>query len=117
MNRKVLAIIALVILVGSVVVLPQVSAERGQSKVSMTITNTKTGTVKTLEWTAAKYDYEKNISIDVDDIKLKKLKQIFDTAKFSFAWQTRVHEAMWYHFKVSIEANPTVGSNLQVTFI
>ncbi len=117
MNVRILLIIALATMVGSMVLVQQASAEFGERKVWMTITNTRTDTVKTIEWTSDRFLFESSVTVDVHWLQLKKIKDVFGTNKFTFTWQSKMHEVEWHHFKVTINADTIAGSNLRITFI
>lgn len=117
MDPRIIPIVALAAMVGTMGLTQQVSADTGMQKVWMTITNTKTDTVKVVEWESQRYLFEKNIPFDVDDIKEKKIKRIFGTNKFTFTWQMNSYDSSWYHFNVSIEMKPTPGTTMRVVFI
>lgn len=55
MNIRILPIIALAVIVGTMALVQQASAEFGTYKVWMTVTNTKINTVKTVEWTSERF--------------------------------------------------------------
>jgi len=117
MHARILSIITLVAMFGSIGLVQQASAEVGAAKVWMTITNTKTDTVKTLQWIPDRYLFEKSIPVDVDHLKEKKIKQIFGTTKFTFTWQFDKYEATWHHFKVVIGTKTDPSKTLRITFV
>ena len=117
MNARIIPIITLAVIVGSMGLVQQASAEFGTTMVWMTVTNTKTDTVKTSEWASEGYLFERSIPIDVDDLKEKKIKQIFGTTKFTFTWQMDEYEATWYHFKVAIGTKTDPSKTLRITFV
>jgi Ni/Co efflux regulator RcnB len=117
MNARIILVIALTVMVGSMALAQQASAELSTNKVWMTITNTKTDTVKTVEWTYERYLFERNIPIDVDDLKEQKIKRIFGTMKFTFTWQLKQYEATWHHFKVVIATKTDPSKTLRVEFV
>lgn len=111
-----IAIIAMVVLVTSVALAQHTDAMLVPRNVVMTITNTNTDTVKTIEWTVNKYSFEKDKSIDIDDMKLKKIKEIFGTNEFIFRSNLEEHKAEWHHFEVTMTADPGRGSFMRITF-
>lgn len=117
MNRNMLPIVALAVIIGIMGLAQQVNADFGTHTIWMNIKNTKTDTVKTVEWTSERFLFEKNIPVDVDHLKVKKIKQIFGTNKFTFTWQMDNYEANWHQFQVSIGMKAQPGTTLRVTFI
>lgn len=117
MDRRILPIMTLAVMVGTIGLVQQASAEFGEHKVWMSITNTKTGTVKTMEWTSTAFLFEAgSIPVDVDHLKERKVKQIFGTTDFTFTWQMANYEAEWYHFKVVIGTKAEPGKTFKITF-
>lgn len=119
LNARVLVVITLTIVLGTIGMTPQpqANADFGTTTVLMNITNTKTNTVKTLEWGADRYQFEENFAVNVDDLKEKKIKQIFGTNEFVFTWQFHEYQTEWYHFKVNIATQVQPTNPMKVTFM
>ncbi|MFQ5940630.1 MAG: hypothetical protein ACE5KA_02895 [Nitrososphaerales archaeon] len=117
MDARIVPILVLAMIVGSMQLVQQASADFSTQTVWMTITNTKTDTIKTIKWTSERYLFEKSITVDVDHLKEKKINQIFGTNKFTFTWQMDKYEATWYHFKVDLEMRAGAGTTLRIVFI
>lgn len=82
----------------------------------MKITDTKTGSVKELNWDVPRYHFQKKVVIKVDDLLVKKVKQIFGTDKLKFDTFAKSHAAKWYRFVVEVGIKQPLGTNLHVVF-
>ena len=109
--------IVLTVAIGLMPLAQHANADYGNKTVMMTITNTKTNNVKMLKWDMSRYQFEENIKVPVDNLKEKKIEQIFNTNKFVFTWQLNEYDATWYHFKVKIAAHTQPTNPMKVTFI
>ncbi len=107
---------ALVAIVGSMGIAQQVRAEFGTDAFWMSITNTKTGTVKELKWDVSRYHFQKKILINIDDFTVEKIRQVFGKDRFEFNTLVRSYEAKWHHFNVAIGINRQLGTNLRIVF-
>jgi hypothetical protein len=115
MVMKLLAI-ALVAIVGSTGLVQYANADFGVQEIWMSITNTKTGTVKLLKWQVEKHLFEENISIDLDPMMEKRIENIFDVNQFKFTYQIGKYEKTWHDFKVVLGSKVHPGKPLLVTF-
>lgn len=84
--------------------------------VTMQITNTKTGSVKTKVWNITSWTFGDR-PIDVSDVLLKKIERIYNTKSFRFTLQNNFFEAEWLHFEVRIAGTPLVGTGLDIKFV
>lgn len=114
--RKTLPIIALVAMLGSLGLVQQASADFSSTTVWMSITNTKSGTVKELTWDLPKYRFQDKVLIQLDGLTIRKINQIFNTNTFNFNTYIGAYEAEWYHFNVVIGMNRHIGSSLHLVF-
>jgi hypothetical protein len=115
MVAKILAI-ALAAIVGSMGLVQYANADFGPQEIWMSITNTKTDTVKLLKWQVGKHLFEENISIDLDHMMGKKIENIFGTTQFRFTYQMNKYEETWHDFKVALGSKVHPGKPLLVTF-
>ena len=115
MAAKILAI-ALAAIVGSMGLVQYANADFGPQDIWMSITNTKTGTVKLLKWQVEKHLFEENISIELDQTMGKKIENIFGTTQFRFTYQMGKYEETWHDFKVALGSKVHPGKPLLVTF-
>ena len=90
--------------------------ETFEKSLTLEVTNTKTGAVKTRVWDLSTYSFEQVVSVDVPKFRVSKMKQAFGTDKFRFTLQNKVLEADWVHFEVKLTGTPTVGKGLRVQF-
>lgn len=118
MNKhlKIAGIVMLCVAAGMIGLAGVASAEVGKPAVWMSITNTKTGTMKTLKWEPDGYEFEKKVTISVDDMKDRKIKQVFGTNEFRFTWQLVSYENAWQHFIVTIGTKAEPGRPINVFF-
>ncbi len=85
-----------------------------ERSVTLKITNTKTGIVKTIEWNIKDYTFQK-ATIDVSDLMVKK---IFGTESFSFGLNKKTVERNWLPFKVELIGKPMiVGKEWTIMFV
>ncbi len=88
-----------------------------ERSVTLKITNTKTGIVKTTVWNIKDYTFQK-ATIDVSDLMVKKIKKIFGTESFSFGLNKKTVERNWLHFKVELMGKPMiVGKGWTIMFV
>ncbi len=88
-----------------------------ERSVTLKITNTKTGIVKTTEWNIKDYTFQKT-NIDVSDFMVKKIKKIFGTDSFSFALNKKAVERKWLHFDLELTGKPIiVGKEWNMKFV
>lgn len=116
-GARILIVAVLVVAVGTMGVAQYAKADFGKTSVLMNITNMKTNTVKTLKWETDGFQFERNISVVVDPLKEKKVKQIFGTNEFKFTWQLQEYETVWYNFKVSIGIKAQPGKPIKISFM
>jgi hypothetical protein len=84
---------------------------------TLKITNTKTGDVKTKVWNFKEWTFQEP-SVDVSDFMVKKMKKVFNTETFSFSLSSKVYEGEWLHFKVELTETPILlGRGFTVKFV
>lgn len=116
MVARILTVIALAAVVASMGIVQQGTADYGTQEIWMSITNTKTGTVKLLKWEVGRHLFEENVSIDLDHLMGKKILGIFGTTQFRFTWKMSEYEQTWHDFKVVLGSQVHPGKPLLVTF-
>ena len=94
-------------------------AQKGGHELSVTlkVTNTKTGEVRTKTWDMKSYTFTNKIPIDVPDYRLKKISRIFGTDTFAFTVQDPAYRGEWLHFKVELVGTVLIGKSLSVRFV
>jgi hypothetical protein len=115
-DARVIVAVVLAVAIGSAGIAQSVHADFSRKSVWMNVVNMKTNTAKTLEWEAKGYQFEKDIPVQIDELKERKIKQIFGTKEFKFTWQLQEYETVWYHFKVSIGFKAPLGKPIKISF-
>lgn len=116
-STRLAAIMAITLAIGSIGIAQQVRAGLGKTAVMMEITNMKTNTTKMVQWEVDRYQFEENFPVQVDDLKVRKIKQIFNTNEFTFTWQLDEYQKIWHHFEVKITAKAPPANPMKVTFV
>jgi len=94
-------------------------AQKGGHELSVTlkVTNTKNGEIRTKVWDIKAHTFTNKIPIDVPDYTLKKIMRAYGTNTFVFNIQNPAYNGKWLHFKAEIEGTVLIGKNLSVRFV
>lgn len=94
-------------------------AQEGSIDRSLTlqVTDTRTGIVRTQVWDLSAYTFEQVIVLDVPDYRVDKIDRIYGTDSLSFTLDRKVISGEWLSFEVDLIGTPIVGKRLRVQFI
>lgn len=112
---KVIGIAASAILLVSLLAgMPQASAEKVE--ISMKIVNKKYDNNNVIQL-AHVYTFGHTVTVDVTDMQLYKIDKIFGKTTFTFSWSSKMYEAEYYPWDVSISMPVSAGKSLKVQFV